>query len=393
MEKIKILLQHVELIKKKYEEIDEITGESFNLFDILNVNSDEVKHSLFISNLLDAKGTHKQKDLFLKLFISEIQEKFQSGKRQSLMEFATEKSYSKTEKHIGFKSDDISSGGRLDIIMNDGESNIIIENKIYAGDQEKQLFRYFNFDKKAPLIYLTLGDELPSKNSITHENIELQENVDFISISYETEVKKWIQSCIKVVYNKPIIRETLIQYEFLINELTNQSNNIKMSEDIRNLITTDNVELINFLNCEVLKIKSELTNIVINNFKSESVDLDDQLKLSIFLDEDSDGLFIGYSILENEKNMSKEHKNKGLYENFKNANPNLKIGSTDACFVWYNPIGYAKKQRLFHDKNLTLNFKEVIEFYHNRAALEEFIENIKKEEMEYRKNFLLSIIK
>jgi hypothetical protein len=50
MEKIKTLLQHVELIKNKYEEISKITGESFNVFDILNVSSDEVKHSLFISN-------------------------------------------------------------------------------------------------------------------------------------------------------------------------------------------------------------------------------------------------------------------------------------------------------------------------------------------------------
>ena len=166
-----------------------------------------------------------------------------------------------------------------------------------------------------------------------------------------------------------------------------------MSEDIRNLINTDNIELISLLNIEVQKIKSELSNIVLNSFENQTVDIDDQLKLRIIIAEDGDGLFIGYSIFENEKNISKEHKNKGLYENFKNANPNLKIGSTDAVFVWYNPIGYVKKQRLFHDKNLSINFKEVIDFYHNRSALEEFIEKIKKEEMEYRENFLSSIVK
>jgi len=393
MEKIKNLLKQVELIKNKYEEISEITGENFNIFNILNVNSDEVKHSLFISNLLNVKGSHNQKDLFLKLFIVEIQNKFLSEKSITIKKFCSEKSCTITEKHIGFKSEDVSNGGRIDIIINDGLNNIIIENKIFAGDQEKQLFRYYNFDKNAPLIYLTLGDELPSKNSITHDDLELKEKFDFISISYKNEIKNWIQSCIKAVYNKPLIRETLIQYEFLLNELTNQSNNIKMSEDIRNLINTDNIELISLLNIEVQKIKSELSNIVLNSFENQTVDIDDQLKLRIIIAEDGDGLFIGYSIFENEKNISKEHKNKGLYENFKNANPNLKIGSTDAVFVWYNPIGYVKKQRLFHDKNLSINFKEVIDFYHNRSALEEFIEKIKKEEMEYRENFLSSIVK
>jgi hypothetical protein len=84
-----------------------------------------------------------------------------------------------------------------------------------------------------------LGDELPTKDSITLDNETLQENIDFVSISYKNEIKKWIQSCIKAVYNKPLIRETLIQYEYLINELTNQSNNIKMTEEIINLITQD----------------------------------------------------------------------------------------------------------------------------------------------------------
>ena len=393
MEKIKTLLQHVELIKNKYDEISKITGESFNVFDILNVSSDEVKHSLFISNLLNVNGSHKQKDLFLKLFIDEINDKFKSEKSKTLNDFKTEKSDSKTEHHIGFKSDDISTGGRLDIIINDGQNNIIIENKVFAGDQEKQLFRYFNYDKKAPLIYLTLGDELPSKDSITHEKIELHENIDFISISYKTEIKNWIQSCIKVVYNKPLIRETLIQYEFLINELTNQSKNKNMSEEVRKLITSENVELISLLNKEVQKIFNDLRNIVLNSFENQTLDIDNQLQLRVFMDEDGDGLFIGYSIFENEKNISKEHKNKGLFDNFKNANPNLTLGSGDFVFVWYNPIGYVKKQRLFHDKKLAINYKEVIEFYHNRTALEEFIEKIKKEEMDYRKNFLSSIVK
>jgi hypothetical protein len=282
MEKIKNLLQHVELIKNKYEEISEITGENFNIFDILNINSDEVKHSLFISYLLDSKGKHNQKDLFLKLFIDEIQDKFESEKNKIVKNFNTEKSFSITEKHIGFKSEDISNGGRIDVVINDGQNNIIIENKIYAGDQEKQLFRYYNYDKEAPLIYLTLGDELPTKDSITHNKETLQENFDFISISYKNEIKKWIQSCIKAVYNKPLIRETLMQYEFLINELTNQSNNKMMEKEIMSILKKDldsvflvynNVENLkdNLFNEFIIKLKIKLEefsiNLNLNNYK------------------------------------------------------------------------------------------------------------------------------
>jgi hypothetical protein len=394
MENIKNLLQHVKIIKKKYDDISEITGENYNIFDILNINCEELKHSLFISNLLDTKGKHKQNDLFLKLFIDEIQDKFISDKNVILKHFNTEKSISITENHIGYKSEDRSNGGRIDILINDGHYNIIIENKINAGDQEKQMYRYYNFDKNAPLIYLTLRDELPSKESITHENETLRENIDFISISYKNEIKNWIQSCIKAAFNKPLIRETLIQYQFLINELTNQSNNNKMSQEIRSLINNENIELIALLNNEVQIITKELKEQVLNSFKNEPIEkINSEIDLKVVIGEDGDGLFIGYSLLKDDKNISNEHKNKGYFEIFSKANPDLKIYSTDWLFVWYNPLDYVKKQKLFHDKNNNINYKEIIDFYqNNKLSLLEFIENLKTEEREYRKRFI-SILK
>lgn len=234
MEKSQIqnLLQHVGLIRKKYKDFEEITGENFNVFDILNVSTNEMSHSSFVCFLLDTKAKHGQKDLFLKLFLEQIKNQFENEKNDILIQFDTINSYAITEKSIGYKSDDVSNGGRIDIIINDGKNNIIIENKIYAGDQEKQMMRYHNYDPNAPLIYLSLGDETPSEDSISHSDKKLELNKDFISISYKSDIKKWIEECIKSVYDKPLIRETLRQYVFLINELTNQSNNKKMSEEI-----------------------------------------------------------------------------------------------------------------------------------------------------------------
>src|SRR5688500_17218697 len=64
------LLQQIIAINKKYEGIADITGENFNIFRILKVDSNEVRtHSAFLAELLNPKGSHGQKDVFLKLFI------------------------------------------------------------------------------------------------------------------------------------------------------------------------------------------------------------------------------------------------------------------------------------------------------------------------------------
>lgn len=279
IQSIQNLLQHVGIIRKKYDDFAEITGENFNVFDILNVNSDELSHSLFISYLLDAKGKHGQQDLFLKLFINQLKDRFQIEKNDVLIHFNTKKSQSKTEKSIGYKTEDVSNGGRIDIIINDGTNNIIIENKIYAGDQEKQLVRYFNYDPKAPLIYLTLGDENPSEDSIKHTDKSLEIDKDFISISYKEDIKTWIDECIKAVYDKPLIRETLRQYVYLINELTNQSNNKKMSEELVNIVLNDKLNIENYIalhqNYEAIKHKmiieilNKIQNVLSDLFISE----------------------------------------------------------------------------------------------------------------------------
>ena len=65
------------------------------------------------------------------------------------------------ERHIGQATEN--EGGRLDIIIEDGNHAVIIENKIYAADQKHQLLRYDNYGKTHfpisggyRLIYLTL---------------------------------------------------------------------------------------------------------------------------------------------------------------------------------------------------------------------------------------------
>lgn len=219
MQKLKHLLKQLEIVQNKYDQFAEKSGEHFNVFDVLGVRTNELSHSAIIGNLLNVKGKHGQKDAFLKLFINEIRDKFHDENRNLIItNFKTENSFLQIEKGIGRVDLENNFGGRIDILLNDGKSNIIIENKVYAGDQDKQLLRYFEFDKNAPLLYLTLDGKEPSANSKN----DLKVSNQFICISYKVEIKNWLEKCIKEMVNKPIIRETLNQYLYLINLLTNQ---------------------------------------------------------------------------------------------------------------------------------------------------------------------------
>ncbi len=236
MDKIKNLLYQVSIIQKKYDDLAEYSGEHYNVFDILGVTTDELSHSAILTNLLNAKGKHGQKELFLELFLKEIKQKFGNSDKKIVLEnFNIKNSFAVKEKYTGRVDYEADQGGRIDIIINDGKNNIIIENKIYAGDQPKQLVRYNEHDKNAPILYLTLDGKEPSDNSIG--NLVL--NKDFICISYTTDIKVWLENCIKEMANKPIIRETLNQYLFLIKSLTNQSNNNKMGDEIVKIILKD----------------------------------------------------------------------------------------------------------------------------------------------------------
>lgn len=231
---IESLLEKVGIIKKKYDDLAEYTGENYNVFNILRLSEKELIHSAFIANLLNVKGEHGQKDIFLRLFLDEIKELFTNNEqnKEVLEKFETSRSSVEEEVHLGSINYDSVEGGRVDIVLKDGSNQIVIENKIGAGDQYMQLSRYNTHFFKAPIIYLTLSGGEPSDSS----RGKLKNGVDFICVSYRQNITNWIEKCIKEMANKPIIRETLNQYLFLVKQLTNQTTNDKMEEEIIKLI-------------------------------------------------------------------------------------------------------------------------------------------------------------
>lgn len=214
LERLKNLFSIVKVIKSKYDTSKEL---DFNIFTVLRKEHEEVNlHSQFIVELLS--NIPHYSNIFLKLFLEEIGElDFYDPKIKVLKEYKN-----------------------IDILLKNGADALIIENKIYAEDQGEQLDRYYKEMKtkhnKIKVFYLTLDGHDPSEQSLGNtlslmeKSIEGKEKVT--NISYEINISKWIEECIKESSRVPTLRETLIQYLEVVNKLTGNTMNKSYKSEV-----------------------------------------------------------------------------------------------------------------------------------------------------------------
>lgn len=354
---IKKNLSEVEdIICKTKKELDE-DGSRFNIFYILNLETSEVRlHSAFIAELLDPGGMHSFKMEFLELFIKDLKQKF--GNHKSLLSFDVSSVKVEVEKWVGFINDDYTRGGKIDLVISDNKNRIIIENKITAGDQPKQLLRYHNYDPNALLLYLTLNGDEPSINS-TGGTLNLNE--DFFLISYEKFILQWLLKCYEIASDKPKVKETISQYMNLIKDYTSQSPIHKMKEKITNLISSD----IKFYSSieDIYTAYQALNQSITNKFwerlknkiplDAKLMDLSVDIDLHYSINEDSDGFFFGFYI--RKKNMEQVYCSLPEYQPLVNALKGLrsKVGSNHNYICWIFPdtmprrIDQLSKEQIF----------------------------------------------
>lgn len=278
MENLQTFLDEVKLIWKK-SEVEKAEahkrGEHFNIFNVLDLPSDETRtHSAFIAELLDPNGSHGLGDQFLQSFVNTID-------CLKSWHFDTQSAKVHKELSIGGKNEDCSEGGRIDIVVESNGKAIIIENKIYAGDQEKQLVRYYNYGTKnysngIRLLYLTLNGDDASEYS--HEKLVINE--DYYAIAYNHEISDWLQRCIEFSARQPLVRETLIQYQNLINQLTMNNMDKNSQEELLKLMSDPkNIDSI----CSILNLEAKWREQIFNSYvltplKEKFKELDIELK-------------------------------------------------------------------------------------------------------------------
>lgn len=201
-------------------------GEDFNIFRTMRMQYNEVHtHSAMISALLNPKEYHGCKSSFLRAFLHQINEL----KRYEDNVYDLDNAVVEVEKPIGNISPNKENGGRLDIVVKFKTKEdklpilVIIENKIYAADEEKQLLRYHNYAKrercsKPYIFYLTLDGRLPDDYSAG----KLKQGEDYYCISYRDDILNWLCDCQKEANGKPLVHGIITQYKDLVSTLTHQ---------------------------------------------------------------------------------------------------------------------------------------------------------------------------
>ena len=219
----------------------------FNPLTIVLDPSDEVRlHTRFLHNLLSPAGTHCQGSLFLEIFL----------KVCGLNNFDININECFVYKEYDF----------IDLYITDGVKHIIIENKVYAADQNAQIERYIDKIKKANpedcqlannliVIYLSLDRSKPSDESlgrfIFRDGKLINDKEEYVIkvITYEKEILSWIKRSKLEVGNITNLSMGLKQYEDVILQLYGKARRNLMSLVDYINDQNDKIKIIHTLKC------------------------------------------------------------------------------------------------------------------------------------------------
>lgn len=205
----------------------------------------ENSHSDVLRFLLNPKAGHRHNDEYLNLFLQEI------GIESILKDPLDMDALNTYEIHPEFPV----NGRYIDIFMKiNNETCIIIENKIWARDQEAQLHDYYNgiFEKgftNIYVLYLTLTGYEASDYS-KRESVEIFEKMKkenkFINISYQNHILRWLKQ-LSFKSTEHTLRSAIEQYIYTIEILTHQTGEDKNMKDkiyqlAKNLKMGDNLD-------------------------------------------------------------------------------------------------------------------------------------------------------
>lgn len=221
-----------QIIKDVKQLLDLIQGKialpksSYTFLDAIGQSTRELTHSYFIANLLDPYANHGFGKIFSKYFIELLNEKLKEKKNHEKIELISPIISVEVEKSFGpeREKEGHAFGGRADIYLKDFHGNIIIiENKIFAGDQHRQIERYWNsIGKMGIVVYLTLNGKKPSQDSLGKA-----QEINLINLSYSDLV-----NCIKDCFHDT----SNLELELILNQYISKINELKMEFDIQSEI-------------------------------------------------------------------------------------------------------------------------------------------------------------
>lgn len=227
-----------QLLKDVYEATKDIKQEKAEAFDVVGIciGRQETIHSKFLAELLNPHGSHGLGSVFLKAFYEQIGLKdFHSEGCSVRTEVICEEKGKKKEQEKDNEGQE--SNGRTDIVIKNSKELVVIENKIYAKDQQDQLQNYDKWmkdehpeDNGKVLLYLTLdGHEASNPGDTSYKRI-----------SYKDDILRWLEKCIYIAEeNNAFTKATLVQYQELIKKLTGEHMNPSIKDAVTSATTTN----------------------------------------------------------------------------------------------------------------------------------------------------------
>ena len=206
---LKNIIDNKDKIFEKINEEKEKLIPIVNITNILGCATDEVKNSSLLHNILKIKFKYENKEINFAKDFSEyiIKEKLKNDSVSiNSMAEAYNEFYASSE-----------TWRRIDLFIHSDNFEIIIENKIWAGDQPNQLKDYYNnrvnenknnneIKYNIFIVYLTRNRDKPSEFSIDRELIADLENKNKICYLSHDDMAKWIEN------------DILNKYQFLKDE-------------------------------------------------------------------------------------------------------------------------------------------------------------------------------
>lgn len=252
-----------EEIIKKYPRKRE---NKYNIFSILKQEEkEEACHSRIIFNLINDCEKNKLEKTLLKLFFKEV----------------LNEEFDEKKKYFIEREKNLRKYGRADLFIEDSDGKAyLLEMKINAGDQPKQLSRYNqylkrNYKDNYQIYYLTLNGYNPSSYSLKGRT-----KVEYINISFVNNIYNWIKKCIEEIgENNKILKINLEQYLETLTKITNKIGEAQKMDFVKMMREGNNFRVAQEIMSSFEEIKmgikkeflSELREKIIERLKIEDI--------------------------------------------------------------------------------------------------------------------------
>ncbi len=192
-EELRVRLSVVAEVKK---EVDRLLAPDFNPFRLTWM--DESRLSDVIVNLLDPRASHGQGRRFLDAFLDLVSEKLTEKERLQNLQ----KAWAGCDDIVVGREVITKNSRRMDILIHDHSAKphaLMIENKPWAWDQERQLQDYADDLAKYAnyvMVYLSGNGAPPSEQSLAKQKREqLEREGRLVTLDYGNDLIAWLRQC------------------------------------------------------------------------------------------------------------------------------------------------------------------------------------------------------